>query len=73
VADRILRALAADQPSYVHAEHEGALVRFRVAAESAASARATLEDLVACVQSAERSLDLAAPAGPAVSVDEDDE
>lgn len=52
-ADRLLRALAADQPEYVHAEHEGAVVRFTVEGASAASLRATLEDLVACLQSAE--------------------
>lgn len=52
-ADRLLRALAADQPEYVHAEHEGPRVRFTVEGGSAASLRATLEDLVACLQTAE--------------------
>jgi hypothetical protein len=58
VADRILRALAADQPDFVVAEHEGPLLRLRMAGTTARSARATLEDLVACLQSAEKALEL---------------
>ncbi len=55
VAERILRALAADQPAFVTSERSGTLVRFRVSEGSAQSLRATLEDLLACVQAAERS------------------
>jgi hypothetical protein len=61
VADRILRALSADQPDYVLAEHEGPILRLRVSAATARSARATLEDLVACLQSAEKALELTEP------------
>jgi len=48
-------------------------VRFHVAAPSAASARATLEDLVACVQTAEKALDLTGSQGPPPPMDPDDE
>ena len=57
-AERILRALAADQPEFVHAEHEGTVLRLRVVAASARSARATLEDLVACLQTAEKAIEI---------------
>jgi hypothetical protein len=50
-----VRALAADQPEYVRAERDGPTLRFLVLAPSAASARATIEDLLACLQSAERA------------------
>ena len=55
VAERIVRALAADQPTFVTTERDGAKVRFRIAEGSPRSLRATLEDLLICVQAAERS------------------
>lgn len=56
-AHQVAAALAADNPAHVevHADDEGHL-RIRVVARSAASARATLEDLLACVQVAERAI-----------------
>jgi hypothetical protein len=55
LAERIVRSLAADQPEFVQAERNGATVRFRIAEGSPQSLRATLEDLLACVQAAERT------------------
>jgi hypothetical protein len=55
VAERIVRALAADQPEFVATERTGATVRFRIAEGSPQSLRATLEDLLICVQAAERT------------------
>lgn len=55
VAERIVRALAADQPEFVTAHRHGATVRFQIAEGSPQSLRATLEDLLICVQAAERS------------------
>lgn len=56
LADRIARALAADRPAFLGTSTEGPELRFTVRAPSAESARATLEDLLACVQVAERTL-----------------
>ena len=50
-----MRAVAADQPGYVHGESDGPTVRFVITGPSAASVRATIEDLLACVQSAEKA------------------
>jgi len=55
VAERIVRALAADQPEFVTSERKGSTVRFSVAEGSPQSLRMTLEDLLTCVQAAERS------------------
>ncbi|MCI4328832.1 MAG: hypothetical protein L3J86_04535 [Thermoplasmata archaeon] len=55
VAERIARALAADQPEFVQTERDGDRLTFRVTPASAASVRATLEDLLACLQTAEKS------------------
>jgi hypothetical protein len=57
----LLRALAADQPDYVVAEHEGPTLRLRVTGTTARSARATLEDLVACLQVAEKAFEITGP------------
>ncbi len=54
-ADRLRRALAADTPDFVTLTVEGATLVIRTRAPSARSARATLEDLIACLQVAERS------------------
>jgi hypothetical protein len=54
---RALRAaVAADNPPYVSLEVEGSEMVVRLTTASAASARATLEDLLACLSAAERSL-----------------
>jgi hypothetical protein len=58
VAEQVRRAVAADDPSYVHGSVVGATLEYRLEAPHAASARATLDDLLACVNAAERSLDL---------------
>ena len=53
-AARALRnALVADNPPYVTVEVRDREMTIRLAATSAASARATLEDLLACVRAAE--------------------
>jgi hypothetical protein len=54
-AARLRAAVVADNPEYVRAEVDGADLVLRVAAPSAASARATLEDLLACLGAAERA------------------
>ena len=54
-ATRLRTAVAADNPPYVDVTTEGPDLVVRLTAPSAASARATLEDLLACLQAAERS------------------
>ena len=54
-AHRLRGAVAADNPAFVRVEVEGADLIVRVTAESAESARATLEDLLACLSAAERA------------------
>lgn len=54
-ATALLQALEPDRPEYLETSREGARVRFRVVARSAASARATLEDLLAALSAAERA------------------
>jgi len=48
-------ALRADNPSFVTVEADGSDIEIRLSATSAASARATLEDLLACLRAAERT------------------
>ena len=55
VARRIAAAVAADNPPFVHVDVAGSGLTIRLAARSAASARATLDDLLACLQAAERA------------------
>jgi hypothetical protein len=50
------RALAADTPPFVELAVEGRELVIRTRGPSARSVRATLEDLIACVQVAERSV-----------------
>jgi len=57
-AARVARALEADRPRELDTVVDGARLTFRLRAPSAASARATLEDLLACLGSAERTLGL---------------
>jgi hypothetical protein len=54
-AERLRRALAADSPPYLHLAAEGSDLVIAVTAATAASLRATLEDLLACLQAAERA------------------
>ncbi|HTP54603.1 MAG TPA: hypothetical protein VML94_06580 [Thermoplasmata archaeon] len=48
--------MAADTPEFVALRCDGAVFEIRLEATSAASARATLEDLFACLKAAERAL-----------------
>jgi hypothetical protein len=50
-----VEAVRADNPSFVSVETEGSDIEIRLTANSAASARATLEDLLACLCAAERT------------------
>jgi hypothetical protein len=54
-ADRLRAAVTADNPAFVRVEVEGTTLVVRVTAQSAPSARATLEDLLACLSAAERA------------------
>ena len=54
-AARIAAAVGADNPDFVRVTTEGRELRVEVRAPSPASARATLDDLVACLQVAERT------------------
>jgi len=47
--------VAADNPSFVSVEADGNDIEVRLTASSAASARTTLEDLLACLRAAERT------------------
>ncbi len=58
IAEQVRRAVAADDPSYVRSSVLGAVLEYRIEAPHAASARATLDDLLACVNAAEHSLSL---------------
>lgn len=49
-------AVAADNPAFVEVVTVGPDLEIRLSASSAASARATLEDLLACLRAAERTL-----------------
>jgi len=44
-----------DNPSFVSVEANGNSIEIRLTASSAASARATLEDLLACLRAAEKT------------------
>ncbi len=56
VAERLAAAVAADNPPYVKVSVEGNALTIRLTARSAASARATLDDLLACLTAAERAV-----------------
>jgi hypothetical protein len=53
-AAALYRALEPDRPDYLESTCDGPRLRFRVVAPNAASARATLEDLLASLSAAER-------------------
>lgn len=55
-ARRIAEAVRADNPAFVSVEAQGNQIEIRLSASSAASARATLEDLLACLRAAERTV-----------------
>jgi hypothetical protein len=55
-ARRLRAAVAVDNPSFVRLDVEGTDLVVRVVASSAASARATLDDLLACLSAAERAV-----------------
>jgi len=61
-AERLRAAIVADNPSHVRAEVVGVELVVSVAPASAASARATVDDLLACLGAAERAV------GPGPSV-----
>lgn len=52
-ARALLDSVRADTPDFVHLAVEGSELVIRLEAKSAASARATLEDLLACLKAAE--------------------
>ncbi|HLM91045.1 MAG TPA: KEOPS complex subunit Pcc1 [Thermoplasmata archaeon] len=54
-AERLRRALAVDSPGYVTLTVEGRDLVLGTTASSASRARATLEDLLACLQAAEHT------------------
>ena len=60
-ARALLDSVRADTPDYVRLSAEGTELRVRLTARSAASARATLEDLFACLRAAERTLSAGRP------------
>jgi len=55
-ATALRTAVVADNPPYVTVEVENAELVIRLSATSAASARSTLEDLLACLKAAERTM-----------------
>jgi len=61
LARRLRAAVAADNPAYVAVTVVGDDLEIRLGATSAASARATLEDLLACLKAAEGAAGSASP------------
>ena len=59
LAERLRAAVAADNPDFVDARVVGSVLEIRVTASSPASARSTLEDLLACLKAAEGAAGLA--------------
>jgi hypothetical protein len=55
-ARALVESVRADTPEFVELAVDGPALTIRVVAASAASARATLDDLVACLQAAERTI-----------------
>jgi hypothetical protein len=56
VARRIAAALGADNPAFVRVRVEGSALAIELTVPSPGSARATLDDLLACLQAAERAV-----------------
>ena len=61
-AEALRRAVQVDTPDFVRIATRGAELEIALSATSAASARATLEDLFACLKAAERAV-VGAPRG----------
>ncbi len=59
IAARIARAVAVDNPEYVEVRAQGAELIVRVRSSSAASARASVDDLLACLHAAEETVAMA--------------
>lgn len=54
-AELLARAVSADDPAYVQVVRDGSRLTFLVEGARAASVRSTIEDLLACLQAAERA------------------
>jgi hypothetical protein len=67
-AERLRAAVGADNPDYVRVEVVGTDLVVRVEARSAASARTTIDDLLACLRAAERAV----PTSPASDATDSD-
>jgi hypothetical protein len=67
-AEEFRRALEADRPEYLETERVGRTLRFRVSAKGAASARSTLDDLLAALAAAERTRGIGSRGTPATTV-----
>ena len=64
-AAALLAAVQADTPEFVRLSLDGPSMEIRLSARSAASARATCEDLFACLKVAEKTIAAAGPADAA--------
>jgi len=60
-AERVWRAVAADNPGYVSGHVDADRLVIEAASPSAASLRMTLDDLIACLAAAERSGEASGP------------
>jgi hypothetical protein len=56
MAEQVARAIAVDNPAQVRAERHGSTLELRWSGPTAASVRATAEDLFACIRAAEQTL-----------------
>jgi len=56
IAARIAQAVAVDNPEYVEVRAQGAELIVRVRSTSAASARVSVDDLLACLHAAEATV-----------------
>ncbi|HZY69861.1 MAG TPA: KEOPS complex subunit Pcc1 [Thermoplasmata archaeon] len=63
-ARRLTEAVGPDQQGFVRAVRRGRVVTFVIEAESAGSARATADDLLACLTAADRATTLAPSKSP---------
>ncbi|MGI0156397.1 MAG: KEOPS complex subunit Pcc1 [Thermoplasmata archaeon] len=60
-AEELRLALEPDRPSYLDTSRDGSTLRFHVRGTSAASVRATLDDLLAALTAAERTRGIGSP------------
>jgi len=56
MAEQVARAIGTDHPPYVQAERHGSTLELRWSGPTAASVRATAEDLFAGIRAAEQTL-----------------